>query len=285
MIIFFCLFIIHLMSFEDKLQFIEKIQNIPSMPTIILDLMAMLNDQKTTTNELVKKIRVDQGLISHILKCCNSPLFGVRKEINSVGQAINLLGYLNLKSILTTYFVGNLYGASGKNECMQYLWHHSVAVAVFAKETARFLQFRDDEIYLGGLLHDLGKLIMYKHDSHKYDLVYMDFKDRQKPMIESESQAFEFTHVEAGIYLMQKWGFSEFLKETVQLHHGFEDYWGGLDIKYAIVPFANLLVHNVFDQTEHDLSFYKSLLRLDDTNIHDFKEDFVPLVNDFVTAR
>ena len=127
------------MGIEKELSFIDKIKKIPSIPVVILDLMALLNDQSTTIKDIITKLKVDQGLTTHILKCCNSALFGVRREINSIVQAVNLLGFLNLKSILMSHFVGNLYSSAGKNDIINDLWKHSVAVGVFAKELANHM--------------------------------------------------------------------------------------------------------------------------------------------------
>ncbi|MCP4215372.1 MAG: HDOD domain-containing protein, partial [bacterium] len=121
------------MNLEKDFKFIDKIEELAAMPSIALDLMAMLNDPSSSVTNIVDRVKLDQAMISYILKNCNSPLYGVRNEVTSIKMAVNLLGFSTLKSILMAYFMRNLYQLSGKNEIKDYLWKHSVAVAVFSK--------------------------------------------------------------------------------------------------------------------------------------------------------
>lgn len=240
------------MNLKQGLEFIDSIEELSAMPAIALDVMGMLNDPTSSVNEIVQKIQLDQAMISYVLKSCNSAMYATRTEITSIARAVNLLGYSNIKSVLMAYFTRNLYSLSGKNEVKNYLWKHSIAVAVFSKHLAKRLGAGEDEAYMAGLLHDMGKMVLYLDNPERYEKVLHEVEHNMKRFIDAENELYQFTHADAGYFLMEKWKFPEFLKEVALHHHEFELFLGD-DKMIGIVCFANHLASVFLENRVGDL--------------------------------
>lgn len=254
------------MNLQEGLSYIDKLEDLGAMPSIALDLMGMLNDPSSSLRSIVERIQLDQAMISYILKHCNSPLYGVRNEVTSITMAINLLGYSNLKSILMSYFIKNLYQLSGKNEIKNYLWKHSISVAVFSRLLGEHSHNNPEEAYLSGLLHDVGKMVLYLDQPAKYESVIQEVEQKKRDFIEVEKELFQFTHADAGYFLMEKWRFSAMLKEVALYHHDVEQYRGN-NKNVAMIDFANQICHHYLENREAKLDHYKSQHHLTDPQL------------------
>lgn len=238
------------MNLKEGIAFIDKIEELSAMPAIALDVMAMLNDASSSVKEIVEKVRLDQAMVSYVLKTCNSPLYGVRSEVTSIARAISLLGYTNLKSVLMSYFMRNLYHLSGKNEIKDFLWKHSVAVAVFSKNLGALMKIDADEAYVAGLLHDIGKIVLYLDNASSYEKIIQEVEKGDTDFLTAEKQLLEFTHVDIGYFLLEKWKFTQLLKDVVLYHHDLQLFMGS-DKMIGVVTFANQMAH-VFIEKRFD---------------------------------
>ena len=239
------------MNLKEGLAFIDKIEDLSAMPSLALDVMAMLNDPRSTVKEIVEKLQLDQAMVSSILKTCNSPLYGIRNPVTSISMAVNLLGYSNIKSILMSYFMRNLYRLSGKSPIKEQLWKHSISVAVFSRQLAATKsKFDPEEAYLAGLIHDIGKIVLYMDNAAAYEKIIKIVESGQQDFITAEKQLLEYSHVDIGYFLLEKWKFSELLKEAVLYHHDAPTYMQG-DKILAVVSFADQLSH-VFLERRYD---------------------------------
>jgi len=238
------------MNLKEGIAFIDKIEELSAMPALALDIMSMLNDPSSAVTEIVNKIRLDQAMVSFILKNCNSPLYGIRTEVTSILRAVNMLGYTNLKSIMMSYFMRNLYQLSAKNEVKEYLWRHSIAVAVFSKNIGKFVKLDSDEAYVAGLLHDIGKMILYLDDSVTYSTIVKEVEEGKGDFLSTEKRLLQFTHVDIGYFLLEKWKFAQILKDVVLYHHELQLFVGN-DRIIGVVGFANHLTH-VFVEKRFD---------------------------------
>lgn len=241
------------MSIKKELAFIENIDEFPSMPSVVLTLMSKLNDPETSVADIEKIINMDPALVSYILKLTNSLIFGLREEVYSVSRAIVLLGLSNLKSLMTSYSIRLLCKVITDFNAQEYIWHHSLAVGVITKVIAEEVRGgQQPDAYVLGLLHDIGKIVLYIHDSKSFN------KSLEKGIIEgmdfvaTEKEVYGFSHVEAGYIMVSKLGFSRKMKDVVLYHHDPEFGPAGEETPW-IVALANELAHHLYDNKVIDL--------------------------------
>ncbi len=267
------------MKLEKGLKFIENIDELSAMPAIALDVMGMLNDPFVSVRDIVNKTMLDPAMVSYVLKSCNSPLYGIRSEVTSIPIAVNLLGYTNLKSILMAYFIRNLYRLSGKNEIKVKLWRHSIAVAVFSKNIAQEIHADVDESYVAGLLHDIGKMVLYLDDNLKYEEIIQLVDSGTMNFITAEKKSLEFTHVDTGYFLLEKWKFSQLLKDVVLFHHDPQMFLGKNKI-IGLVAFADQLTHVFMEKRFDNLDHFLETLGLKEKDVDKLVETSLPTIEE-----
>jgi len=223
------------------------LDRISTIPIIILDLMAMLNDSRISMQEITKKISVDQVLVAYLLKVINSPLYGFHATINSISQCVSLLGYNNLKSLFMSYFTQQLSNIAGDKKIRESLWRHALYSALLARECARRQNLQEEEAYIAALLHDIGKPILIMLDSQLYqEALTLSLKEK-RPLIEVEKELFGYSHDVLAGYLMYKWNLNILYSEAANFHHLPQEYLG-TDRIILNTALANALAHAALDE-------------------------------------
>ncbi len=245
-----------MMSIKEQLAFIENIEEFPAMPSVVLTLMSRLNDPDITISELEKLINMDPGLVSYVLKLTNSLIFGLREEVYAVSRAIVLLGMSNLRSMMTSYSIRLLCKVITNPHAQEYIWNHSLAVAVMAKVISEEVFGGDQpEAYVFGLLHDIGKIVLYIHHGRKFQEALEQGIVKGMDFVSSEKKLFGFSHIETGYFMTAKMGFSRKMKNIVLFHHD-PEFAPANDKMPWIVSLSNELAHHLYDNKVIDLRRY-----------------------------
>lgn len=268
---------------DEGIAIINKVGDLSAMPAIAMDVMGMLNDPSSTVKGIVDKIRLDQAMVSYILRNCNSPLYGIRTEVTSVNRAITLLGFSTLKSILMAYFMRNLYQLSGKNQIKEKLWKHSVAVAVFSRNLAARLKVNLDheEVYIAGLLHDIGKIVLYLDESEKYQEIINRVEAGEANFLDIEKQLLKFTHVDIGYLLLTKWKFSRLLIDVVFHHHDPEWINDAEAPVVTLVAFADSLSHHFFENRPENLDPFLKYYNINAGQLEKITQESITAIEEF----
>lgn len=268
------------MTAKRDLSFIDNIRELSAMPKISTDLMTMFQDTSRPWKDIAEKIKLDPALALFILKTSNSPFYAIKHEIRSIETAIKMLGLPEIRTILMSYFLRNLYSGPGANDFMNTLWEHSISVAVFANILASSLNQKNEGVYLAGLLHDIGKLVINLHAPEEYGEILQkaDGTGSELPMLEEET--FGFTHIDSGLYLLDKWNLSQFIKNAVLFHHYFISYRGD-DPIVGLVAFANQMVHKYIDGKDVQLDIYLKHYRLSSEKLDAFAEKTIRIAEEY----
>ena len=133
-------------------------------------------------------------------------------------MAISRIGFASLKSIVVAVSTKDIYKTFGEAE--QLLWEHSVGVSLASQTVAQAIgEFKADEIFTGGLMHDIGKTLLNNKDSKKYSQVFQKVHEEGRTFIEVEQEVYGFTHAEVGSLLINKWNLPEILTDAIRIHH------------------------------------------------------------------
>lgn len=207
------------MSIElDKI--ILSAGDLPTIPIVATKVMKLLESDRATAEELSKVVSSDPAVAARVLKISNSSFYGRQGRIQNLSSAIVLLGYSTLKSIVVTASVRQIYQPFGLTEKM--LWEHSFGAGLAARTIAKGIAGIDqEEAFLAGLFHDIGKVIMNSQDPAKFQMVMERCYNENIRFNEAEQSFFSFTHAEAGALVIKKWNFPETLTQSVQQHHAF----------------------------------------------------------------
>jgi putative nucleotidyltransferase with HDIG domain len=272
------------LTMEKAKEIVANVGGFPPIPSVILESMKLLNDPMATVKTIQEQILLDRSLTAFILKVANSVLYKLMREVTSVSYAINLMGYNTTKSILTAYLSKNLYSTRGGKLIQDILWRHSISTAVLSKITAEHLKIANPEdAFIAGLLHDVGKGILLKNKTEKFDEIIQLICSNNRNSLEAEREVLGFTHVEVGYLLMQNWRFSVQVIETLIYHHNIQQYHGD-NLMVPVVSLANKSSHRLdysFDKPQVQLSEL-SMLNVTEKKLVDIEREAEEEINNYL---
>jgi putative nucleotidyltransferase with HDIG domain len=210
-------------STREKLRLVtEKVTGLPTLPKVIQEITHLMQNPRTSAEEVGRAITMDQALASKVLRLVNSAFYGFPGRINTITHAIVILGFNTVKNIVLTASVFDKLGGAGQKDVfdMEKFWLHSIATGVIAKEIAKKSNFRYyEESFLAGLLHDIGKIILFKYLPEEFDKIVLLQKQEKGLFLEAEKKAIDLTHNEIGNWLAQRWNLPEDLRACILYHH------------------------------------------------------------------
>lgn len=206
---------------------IREISHIATLPEITLKIIKLVEDPKSTAQDLNKVISNDPALCSRILKVVNSSFYGLPGQIASINRAIVMLGLNAVKNIAIAASLAKLFrgGDLTPSFSAKTLWTHSVATAACAKVLADEMGFATtDEAFLAGLIHDIGIMVEMQYDRNKLIEVVQKLGTDSKgvpatDMLAGEESVFGANHQQFGAALCEKWKFPATLAMVTGHHH------------------------------------------------------------------
>lgn len=200
-------------------QIVQTTGDLPTMPTIASVVMDKISDPNTTAKQLHQIIAKDQALAARVLRIANSPLYGCARTITRLTDAIMIMGFNSIKSLVMTSALHDFFKKFGLAEKL--MWEHSIVAAAVSKQVARMVKFpRVEEAFLAGLMHDLGKVILnLKLPDKMFDILQEVYNNRGITFQELEQKAFGFDHAQVGQLVAKKWNFAEEIEEAIGNHH------------------------------------------------------------------
>ncbi len=206
---------------------IREISHIATLPEITLKIVALVEDPKSTAQDLHKVIANDPALCTRILKVVNSSFYGLPGQIGSINRAIVMLGLNAVKNIAIAASLAKLFrgGELTPSFSAKSLWTHSVVVAATCKMLSDRMGFAvSDEAFLSGLMHDIGIMVEMQYDRNKLiEVVQKTGADKTgvpaTDMLEAEEAVFGANHQLFGAGLCAKWKFPANFSNVTGYHH------------------------------------------------------------------
>jgi len=196
---------------------LRKLEGLPTLPPIIQRLNLMIEDERTSLNQIAELIEKDQVITTKVLRLANSAFYGFPRRVSTVQQAIMFLGINVLKILIMTASIFEIIHQEDVG-----LWEHSVGVAACAKLIAEKTSLSDpQEIATAGLLHDLGRVIEMVSFREDYKKI-MELVAQGENPYQAEITVLGIDHAEIGAFLMRQWNLPERLIEAVAAHHQLE---------------------------------------------------------------
>jgi putative nucleotidyltransferase with HDIG domain len=198
----------------------KDISDLPTIPAIVSKVVALLDNQEASPDEIADLILSDQVLAARVIRVVNSPLYRTSNPIISVKRALLFLGFKSVSEmILTSYFVD---GFKDKEQPfdMKMFWMHSFSVGAISRRIARMVDYPDvEKAYLVGILHDIGKVFLGHYCKEMYGQMLTSIRNTSFTTYEAEYEFFGTTHCEVGLCLAQRWNFPSTYCDVISYHH------------------------------------------------------------------
>jgi HD-like signal output (HDOD) protein len=182
---------------------------VPPFPAIAHRILALVGKEDVHANELGNLVKMDPSFSAELLRFANSALFGVRREVTSLVQAVAIVGTDRIKTMATVVAMNRMVRCSVRIAALRKVWLHSLVTAVIAEEAARITGSDPDSAYTTGLLHNLGTLGMMSAYPDEYSRMLEVSDEFGFDLLETERELFEIDHCAAGAYLAQDWEFPD----------------------------------------------------------------------------
>ena len=207
---------------DEILKKLDTIKDIPTLPTIVFELNELLQDPNTPITDISDIIEKDQAMSLRVLKLVNSAFYGIHKEVNDIGNAIVLLGFNTVRNAIVSLGVINSFLGIKALEGFDIrdFWKHSLAVAVVSKGLAEKTKIATpDSCFVGGLLHDIGKVILAQYFQDLFEKVWNVAKRENISFYEAEMKEISIDHAIIGAHLATNWELPESFIDVIRWHH------------------------------------------------------------------
>lgn len=232
---------------EELMRKVED-SDISSIKQTVTQILTIINNPKSSAKDLKDIIEVDPPLTAKLLKLANSAFYGYAKTISEIQEAIVCIGFEAVREIAVSQKVCELFqdddyihGYSRRS-----LWKHCVAVAICSKLLFR-REFRErgDNIYVAGLLHDIGIIVIdqFLHDQFKE--ILKKTRSERNNLLVVEDSVLGFNHTDIGLAIAESWGFPDEMSKAIANHHNPND----LNAEYAKIV-ATMYIANYCVQNE-----------------------------------
>jgi putative nucleotidyltransferase with HDIG domain len=196
---------------------VERVGNLPALPEVVSRIIEMVDSAATTGRQLGHEIAKDQVLSAKVLKLVNSGFYGFSQPISTISHAVTMLGFNTVKSLVLSSSVLEL-----MDQALPGLWDHSLACARVSALLAEHLERPNpEEISVIGLLHDLGKVVLFRVLPKEFEQVRSTVLRRDVLFCQAEEEVLGVDHGLLGSWLLEKWALPAKLVEPIAEHHHF----------------------------------------------------------------
>ena len=203
---------------------VENVLQLISLPEAYLRLQQVIDDPDHTREQVAEILAYDPSLSARVLRIANSSYYGFPREIETVASAVGIIGELDLRNlVLAASVAGSMNTLSYSGVNIDDFWLHSLRCGITARLIAKTVGgFNSEILFLAGILHDLGILVIYQHDAALAAAISRQIDEQHQLRDQAEREVLGFDHAEVGALLLEAWGLSAELAELVGCHHQYQ---------------------------------------------------------------
>lgn len=218
----------------------STVQQLPSLPTVVLKVLQSFQQENPDIDLLVHEIGQDQALATRVLRLANSPFYGLQTKVGTLHDALTVLGFRNVRAAVAGVavmrcFAHNHYPGFDVGA----FWNHCTAVALASRTVARLSRQPEELAFTAGLVHDIGALALLTGFPAEMAEVLAYARQHDCLLREAERDVLGVDHATVGDALLRHWHFPEPICVAVLGHH-YSDEVGGLA---DVVHVADSVVH------------------------------------------
>ena len=201
---------------------LKGLVELSSLPFIYIKINEAVNNPLSSIQDISEIISGDPGLTSRLLRLVNSAFYGFRSKVDTVSRALMMVGTQQIRDLALATSVMSLFkGIPGQLVSMESLWRHSVACGLAARMLAKVRQSEAnaERFFTAGIIHDIGRLVIYKKLPETTKEMILHCKDSKDPLYLIEKEVLGFDHSDLGRALAQSWNLPLSLEEVLACHH------------------------------------------------------------------
>ena len=208
-------------TYDILIQRIKQLGNLPAMPAVLGTLCAALSQKSSQIDVdlVIRQISYDKSLAAQCLRMANSALFRQRGDVATVKEAVLALGLWRIRDLVFSCSLPMLFSNVKTTVGKEVFWRHALGTAVVAHGLGQELGARyPEDIYLAGLLHDIGVLVNGVLFVEDFSDVLKNAAEKRLPLEKAEERILGFTHAESGRILAELWRLPVEIAEVIEYH-------------------------------------------------------------------
>lgn len=201
----------------------DKGLKLPEAPTIVVKLNQIMADPHASANDVAQIVGTSASLTALMLRIVNSAAFGLPTKVDRISRAVALLGTREISALAMGVSVVKAFMDIPRDLIdMEAFLSHSLACATVTRYLAALSNHsQTEQLFIAGLLHDIGKLILFKYFPQEVQSLFQAAggEAEGRPLFEVEREQMGRTHAQIGANLLKKWNFPEQIRYIVAHHH------------------------------------------------------------------
>jgi len=206
---------------SDILKQLQNVSSLPPIPKVLLEISQLFNSPDISTKKVETLVEKDPSLTLKVLSVANSPLYGLKRNVNTIGASILILGMQEVKSVVTSVKLASTLKMKADNyfDPDKFL-NHSMTVGILAQRMSKDLGFNfDGDGFVAGMLHDMGILTIHEFFPKEFQEIVDYSIQNGTTFIEAENNILGLSHQEIGEFLTDKWSLPSVFSDALQFHH------------------------------------------------------------------
>ncbi len=200
-------------------------------------------DPNAEARDFIEVIESDEGLSARVLKIANSVYFDRGNKSSTIEESVTVIGINELRCLLNANSLSEIFPTSAP--ARTHFWAHDIGTALAARLLSqRILPSKSELAFLGGLMHDVGKLLLIQRNLDEYNKILQQVEREGGPFTKAEEQRFPFDHTEVGQLIGERWNFSPELLAMIRNHHKtWDEVVGAGPSLVGIIKAADIIAH------------------------------------------
>ena len=233
----------------QKQDFIDELNKkkiiLPEIPSVVFELNEVIANPMSSAEHIAEVVNRSPSLTALLLKIVNSSFYGFPSKIDKVSHAVTLIGTREISGLALGISILSIFKNIPKDIIDMYSFlKHSLACGILSRVLAAHLNSNQTEqLFVSGLLHDLGRLILYIHFPKESHDIITRSRNRSKLLFKEETDYLGCDHAEVGKQLMLQWKLPVILENNVCYHHYPSE--AQQPVPAAIVHLADIIVNSL----------------------------------------
>jgi putative nucleotidyltransferase with HDIG domain len=201
--------------------FLRQADKLPSLPALYYELIRIIEDRNSSVEDICKVLRMDQGLVTRLLKLANSAFCGYSSKVATINQAVQIIGSREIHHlVLATSMIKAFSKIPSRLVDVTAFWEHSIACGIVTALLAeRCNKPVPEQFFVAGLLHDVGRLILFLYAPGDSVEILETCEAEEELMFRVEPKVLGFNHAALGAELISLWRLPSAVREMVGGHH------------------------------------------------------------------
>jgi putative nucleotidyltransferase with HDIG domain len=198
----------------------------PPLPEALNRLMGMLNSDQISAAQVAAVIEGDSVLSGSVMRCVNSPYYGMPRRVSSIRHAVTLLGFQTVRNLALAFSMRRMMtGNAASRKLYSSYSRHALATAILTQAAAaRTAVCEVETAFAAGLFHDVGKLLIYTAAPEAMPSILEIWESGDGPYEEAEQEVLEVTHSELSAIVLEGWKLPDAICDAARYHHTPQDF-------------------------------------------------------------